>query len=142
MSTSSHSRQIDRHHRGGNLAVESLLIGIALADSSDIFARNLKFWLKKRELSGAELGRRLGLGRQAVSQWLNQVSGPDLKTIGQVADALEIPITDLFVSSSDRPSAGRPAPAVPSKIEVAEQALKVLAASAGVEISVRPRRKS
>lgn len=97
----SHSSSFGGQTRSGNRGPRAMLSNGLIGDddvrdSREIFARNLKFWLQKREMKGAELSRRLGKNPAVVSQWLNCVSGPDILTLGAVAHELGIAVSDLF----------------------------------------------
>jgi transcriptional regulator with XRE-family HTH domain len=52
------------------------------------FADLLGYWMKKRQLNGAELARRLGIHRSAPSRWLKGEILPDRSTVRQIADLL------------------------------------------------------
>lgn len=109
----------------------------ALADSHAIFVRNLRFWLGNRNVKAAELARRLGKNQSTISQWLSDVSSPDLKTIGRIADILKIPVSYLFQDDDDeekhRHDGDRPA------IGETERALKLIAKKVGLKIRIEPK---
>ncbi|MDZ4721873.1 MAG: helix-turn-helix transcriptional regulator [Roseiflexaceae bacterium] len=52
------------------------------------FSNLLQHWLTKRNLSAAELARRLGVNRSTVSRWQSGEILPDRDTARQIADLL------------------------------------------------------
>ncbi len=60
----SHISLLGRQMRSGNRKPRGVLsngISDPVPDSREIFARNLKFWLEKREMSGAETSKPSGM---------------------------------------------------------------------------------
>lgn len=53
--------------------------------------------LKEKGITAKELANRLSLSEGALSQSLN--GNPTLERLRQIADALEVPITELFAAS-------------------------------------------
>jgi transcriptional regulator with XRE-family HTH domain len=102
---------------------------------SEIFARNLRFWLKKREISGAELGRKLGVERATVSAWLNQITSPSVRVLGEIATVLEIPARDLLHDPAITTT-----PRAPIEDEP-EKALKIIAKELGFKFRGLEREK-
>lgn len=125
--------------QAGNLLIRGLFGEMVLASTREIFARNLKFWLKKRDISGAELARRLGgIDPSTVSHWLRKVSGPDLKTLGEVADVLEVPPWYLLHEAGSAMPDGHLPPEGPSSDE-ADRVLLYIADRLGRDIKIKPR---
>jgi len=107
-----------------------------LADSHDIFVRNLRILMGKQGMTAAELARRLGLKtRGAVSHWLNGLSGPDLRTLGRIAEIFDVPVAELFVEED----ATTPPPRPP--VDRVEDAVKALVETLGYEGTVRISRR-
>ena len=72
----------------------------------------IKEILKEKGITAKELANRLSLSEGALSQSLN--GNPTLERLRQIADALEVPITELFVApdicavSANCPHCGQP----------------------------------
>ena len=66
--------------------------------SADFFARNLRHFRKMRGLSVAELAEKSGLSKPEIQKIETGWRSPTIKTVQLLADALHIPITDLFYS--------------------------------------------
>jgi transcriptional regulator with XRE-family HTH domain len=60
------------------------------------FTRRVRELMKRRELSVNRLADFSGLGRGRVSEILAGKTSPTLRTIGKLADALEVPVRDLL----------------------------------------------
>ena len=50
----------------------------------------------EKNMSDAELGRRLGVTRQTVNYWINGRRDMMLSRLHEVADVLEVRVRDLF----------------------------------------------
>ena len=111
------------------------------ADSKQIFARNLRTWLLERDISGAELARRLGdYSRAGISQWTRGEAGPDLATIGRITEILDIPLHELFRDEDDEK---RPAPPKTKRqvISDGERLLRDVADRLGYDVvRIRPKK--
>lgn len=70
-----------------------------------IFSSRLKQARDMRGLSQRELGELLGLGKDTggtrVNRYEQQVSQPDIQTVGQLSHALGIPMAFLFADSDE-----------------------------------------
>ncbi len=66
-----------------------------------LFAENLNRLLRRCEMNGVELAKALGVSQQNVSQWRNGVHGPDIETLGEIAQILKVPVSALFLDHSD-----------------------------------------
>lgn len=60
------------------------------------FAERLSRLLAKREMTQAELARRIGVGQSAVSMLLSRKCRPQPRTLGKIAEALGVRIEDLW----------------------------------------------
>jgi hypothetical protein len=60
------------------------------------FTRRVRELMKRRELSANRLADFSGLGRGRVSEILAGKTSPTLRTMGKLADALEVPVRDLM----------------------------------------------
>lgn len=54
------------------------------------------YWRIKRNLSQRELADKIGVSQQAVAKWENGSSKPTLDNVQNIADALDVSLTDLF----------------------------------------------
>lgn len=54
------------------------------------------YWRIKRNLSQRELADKIGVSQQAVAKWENGSSKPTLDNVQNIADALDVALTDLF----------------------------------------------
>ena len=65
--------------------------------------------LKEKGITAAQLAERLGITHGAMSLTIN--GNPTLSTLEKIADALEVPFTDLFVDkriNANCPHCGKP----------------------------------
>lgn len=60
------------------------------------FGSNLKFYRQIKKLSQKKLGELLGFSARTVSDWECNNTEPDLKTIKQLTEILEISLDELF----------------------------------------------
>ena len=56
---------------------------------------------KGAKLTQKELGEKLGVSAQSVAQWENNLRNPKIETLVKIADALNLPLFDLFFADSD-----------------------------------------
>jgi transcriptional regulator with XRE-family HTH domain len=61
---------------------------------------NLEEILKRKKLDKTELANRLGVSRQTIYGYLKN---PSLKTLTEIADALEVELFELFEMSDFKP---------------------------------------
>lgn len=59
-------------------------------------AKNIAVFRKRKGLTQAELGQKIGVTNQAVSKWESETYMPDVLMLPLIADALEITLDDLF----------------------------------------------
>ena len=59
----------------------------------------LKVVLAEQQKTGKWLAGQIGKSNCTVSKWCNNSVQPDLKTLNEIANALEIDVKDLIVSS-------------------------------------------
>ena len=52
--------------------------------------------LKKKDIHGEQLGRRVGVGRSSVSSWVRGKSKPTLAVIPKIAKALDVSIEEIM----------------------------------------------
>lgn len=115
-------------------------VSLAL-DSHEIFARNLAFWLAKRELKPADLARHLDLSQGSVSRWVHRINAPDLRTAGKIAEYLDVPLEELYREDpTTRPAAIDPGAGGPDARRA--KFLHDLADEFGFKIRVEPKKKA
>lgn len=66
---------------------------------TQILAANIRRAMQEREINASELARTAGLNRTAIYDILAERSqSPRVKTVSLIANALKIPISDLFLT--------------------------------------------
>ena len=60
----------------------------------------LKVVLVEQHKTGKWLAEELGKSTWTVSKWCNNASQPDLKTLNDIAHALQVDVKDLIVSNN------------------------------------------
>lgn len=60
------------------------------------FADTLARLLAEKQMTQAELARRIGVGQSAISTMLSRRCRPQPRTLGKLADALGVPVEDLW----------------------------------------------
>lgn len=60
--------------------------------------------LREKDLTGAQLGRRIGVSRWVVSYWTSRKGRPHGKYIPQIAEALGVSVEDVVKSFEDSES--------------------------------------
>lgn len=60
------------------------------------FCKKIKMARNNKQLTQAELATRLNVSRTAISNWENGRNYPDLKTLIQISDALDVSIDSLL----------------------------------------------
>lgn len=76
---------------------------------------------KERNISQGQLADSLGITRQAVSKWENDLAVPDALKMIQLADILD---TDIEYLSTGRRSFGRRPPVVLTEVKVVEKVVE------------------
>jgi putative transcriptional regulator len=61
-----------------------------------MFGENLKTLRKEKGFSQEQLAARLNVVRQTISKWEKGISVPDAETLIQLADVLEVEVSDLL----------------------------------------------
>lgn len=62
-----------------------------------IVANNIKLLLLHHNMTQAELAARTGSTATSISEWANAKKMPEINNIEKIADALNVPIADLFI---------------------------------------------
>lgn len=79
-----------------------------LGNVQDYFADWLLIQMKARDLSQAELSRRMKISASAVNRWLKGYGTPDTESCAKLAEALKLPLDDVYRA------AGHPSGEAPS----------------------------
>lgn len=58
--------------------------------------KNIKFFREKKNITQSELADKLCVTRQAVSNWENGKTEPDIEMLNKIASVLEISIEELI----------------------------------------------
>jgi lambda repressor-like predicted transcriptional regulator len=61
-----------------------------------LFADTLARLLAERQMTQGELARRIGVGQSAISMMLSRQCRPQPRTLGKLADALAVPVEELW----------------------------------------------
>lgn len=61
----------------------------------------IKVVLVERKKTGKWLAEQLGKSACAVSKWCSNTNQPDLQTLNQIADILDIDVKDLIVGKNN-----------------------------------------
>lgn len=67
-----------------------------LEEEDRVFAANLARFLKEQEISQAELAKRVGVGRSAISMMLSRQCRPQRRTVEKIAQALGVELRELW----------------------------------------------
>ena len=67
--------------------------------------KNIAYFRKSKGYTQEELGQKVGVTNQAVSKWESETSMPDIMLLPQIANALDVPLDDLFAESIIKTSA-------------------------------------
>jgi len=70
--------------------------------------RNIAEFRKRKGLTQAELGLRVGVTNQAVSKWESEVSMPDVMMLPRIANALDVALEDLFAEQAVHAASSEP----------------------------------
>ena len=54
--------------------------------------KNIKLFREQKNITQSELAEKLNVTRQAVSNWENEKTEPDIDTLHKIASALDVPI--------------------------------------------------
>lgn len=76
--------------------------------SLKLFAKNLRYTMKKNKISRGYLALKINVSHQAVGAWLMGVCYPHHDTLIRLVDALEIRSIDQFIRKDmTRPKSGK-----------------------------------
>ncbi len=59
----------------------------------------VKELLKQKGMTAKELASKIGISEGALSQSIREGANPNLQTISKIADALNVPLSELFSDS-------------------------------------------
>lgn len=66
---------------------------------SELKLNRIKVVMAEKDKTGLWLSEQIGKSNTTVSKYLNQHVQPDLKTINEIANALDVDVKDLLVSN-------------------------------------------
>jgi putative transcriptional regulator len=67
-----------------------------IKEEQNMFSENLKALRKEKGFSQEQLATRLSVVRQTISKWEKGISVPDAEMLIQLADVLEVEVSDLL----------------------------------------------
>ncbi len=73
-----------------------VVLEIRLNRSITMVGKNIKFFREKKDITQSELADKLCVTRQAVSNWENGKTEPDIEMLNKIASVLEISIEELI----------------------------------------------
>lgn len=66
---------------------------------SELKLNRIKVVMAEKDKTGLWLSEQIGKSSTTVSKYLNQRVQPDLKTLNEIANALDVDVKDLLVSN-------------------------------------------
>lgn len=66
---------------------------------SELNLNRIKVVMAEKDKTGLWLSEQIGKSNTTVSKYLNQRVQPDLKTLNEIANALDVDVKDLLVSN-------------------------------------------
>jgi len=66
---------------------------------SELKLNRIKVVMAEKDKTGLWLSEQIGKSNTTVSKYLNQRVQPDLKTLNEIANALDVDVKDLLVSN-------------------------------------------
>ena len=77
-------------------------------DVAEVFATNVRNFRRARGLSQEKLGEAAGLHRTYIGNIEQQAVNPSLSSVGKIAEALDVPLALLLMSTDNDPTAIAP----------------------------------
>lgn len=68
---------------------------------NEVFARRLRYYLDKYEMSQLELAQKLGVGTTSVSNWVNGIKSPRMDKVDAMCDLFGCRRSDLMEEAED-----------------------------------------
>ncbi len=69
-----------------------------------MFAKNLKEAMARKGISSAELSRRSGSSKAAISQYLSGINNPSRERVAAIAAVLDVPVEVLMIGPDAEPA--------------------------------------
>ena len=69
-----------------------------------VFSKRLRYYLKKYDMTQAELANRLGVGTTSVYNWCNGIKTPRMDKVDAMCDLFHCKRSDLIEEKEDYPS--------------------------------------
>ena len=79
-----------------HVTCDIVVLEIRLNRSITMVGKNIKFFREKKNITQSELADKLCVTRQAVSNWENGKTEPDIEMLNKIASVLEISIEELI----------------------------------------------
>ncbi len=79
-----------------HVTYDIVVLEIRLNRSITMVGKNIKFFREKKDITQSELADKLCVTRQAVSNWENGKTEPDIEMLNKIASVLEISIEELI----------------------------------------------
>ena len=79
-----------------HVTYDIVVLEIRLNRSITMVGKNIKFFREKKNITQSELADKLCVTRQAVSNWENGKTEPDIEMLNKIASVLEISIEELI----------------------------------------------
>ena len=71
-------------------------------DVKQIFIKNLKYYLKKKGITQAELAKHLKVSKSTISNWMSGLTQPRMNKVDAICELLEINRSDLMEEKKDK----------------------------------------
>jgi len=71
-------------------------VGVNVGEIRDNVTRNLGYYLPIKGMNQKELAKKLSVSQSAVTNWIKGKNAPDIETVAQICDVLDITVVDLF----------------------------------------------
>lgn len=69
-----------------------------------VFAKALRFHMKRQHITGTKLEAKTGISRASISRWLNTQQAASIEAVGEIADALHVEPWQLLRDPEAAPS--------------------------------------
>ena len=96
------------------------------------FGERIKSIRKKKNITQAELGRRMGISQQTIAQYEKAVEQPKYETVVKLARALDVSLAELTSDTSFSSAIQFFMPMIPPTVTAQEHAVRVVSEKAGV----------
>lgn len=91
-----------------------------------MFAKNMKKIMKEKGITGAELAKKTGFSKAAISQYLNNINTPSPERVEAIAETLGVTVEELNAVADDSPEIPNPQSIQPVTTITVKRAAKLL----------------